>query len=136
MSVNQIQPQKRYPENEFKRRKLDQPIPIHSNSVPMSSQKFSSAAASNLINQNGTIVNSSNGTVTPSNFSSVASTNDDIDMISGDNFAKKSIPDMMDISYDGGADCPCGYFHGPGQGHHHDLKAIGFSSQPLMRGPD
>lgn len=33
-------------------------------------------------------------------------------------------------------DCPCGFLHGPGQGHHHDKQAVGLSSFPLLRGPD
>lgn len=32
--------------------------------------------------------------------------------------------------------CPCGYLHGPNQGHHHDIYAVGLSSEPLLRGPD
>ncbi|CAH6718446.1 hypothetical protein CLIB1444_01S06898 [[Candida] jaroonii] len=34
------------------------------------------------------------------------------------------------------SECPCGYLHGPGQGHHDDINAVGLSSQPLLRGPD
>lgn len=33
-------------------------------------------------------------------------------------------------------DCPCGHLHGPGQGHHEDIGAIGFAHFPLLRGPD
>ncbi|KAI5948894.1 hypothetical protein KGF57_005087 [Candida theae] len=33
-------------------------------------------------------------------------------------------------------DCPCGHLHGPGQGHHEDIGAIGFADFPLLRGPD
>lgn len=32
-------------------------------------------------------------------------------------------------------DCPCGYLHGPGGEHFHDLGAVGFSAN-VMRGPD
>lgn len=33
-------------------------------------------------------------------------------------------------------DCPCGHLHGPGQGHHEDIGAVGFADFPLLRGPD
>ncbi|KAI5969656.1 hypothetical protein CANMA_001319 [Candida margitis] len=33
-------------------------------------------------------------------------------------------------------DCPCGHMHGPGQGHHEDIGAVGFADFPLLRGPD
>lgn len=32
-------------------------------------------------------------------------------------------------------DCPCGYLHGPGNKHFHDVGAVGFSAN-VMRGPD
>lgn len=32
--------------------------------------------------------------------------------------------------------CPCGHLHGPNQGNHHDIYAVGLSSEPLLRGPD
>lgn len=32
--------------------------------------------------------------------------------------------------------CPCGHLHGPNQGHHHDIHAVGLASEPLLRGPD
>lgn len=32
--------------------------------------------------------------------------------------------------------CPCGYFHGPDQGTHHDIMAVGLAREPLLRGPD
>ncbi|CAK7897582.1 hypothetical protein CAAN1_04S00628 [[Candida] anglica] len=41
--------------------------------------------------------------------------------------------DAMDTRDDNGV-CPCGHLHG--QGEHHDISAVGFSSQPLLRGPD
>lgn len=31
-------------------------------------------------------------------------------------------------------ECPCGYLHGPGEDHGHDITAVGLSSN-LMRGP-
>ncbi|KAG5420666.1 hypothetical protein I9W82_002547 [Candida metapsilosis] len=36
----------------------------------------------------------------------------------------------------GSFDCPCGHLHGPGQGHHEDIGAVGFADFPLLRGPD
>lgn len=32
-------------------------------------------------------------------------------------------------------DCLCGFLHGPGQGHHEDLKACGLLSNPLFQAP-
>ncbi|CUM65267.1 uncharacterized protein PRCAT00002900001 [Priceomyces carsonii] len=32
--------------------------------------------------------------------------------------------------------CPCGFLHGPGQGNHSDMSASGYTSKPLLRGPD
>lgn len=32
-------------------------------------------------------------------------------------------------------ECPCGYLHGPGFGHCHDISAVGFSPN-IMRGPE
>ncbi|RCK59329.1 hypothetical protein Cantr_07773 [Candida viswanathii] len=33
-------------------------------------------------------------------------------------------------------ECPCGHMHGPGQGNHHDVHAVGLAPVPLLRGPD
>lgn len=32
-------------------------------------------------------------------------------------------------------ECPCGYLHGPGFDHYHDISAVGFSVD-VMRGPE
>lgn len=42
----------------------------------------------------------------------------------------------IDIETQGTQGCPCGFLHGPGQGHHADISAKGFSDIPLLRGPD
>lgn len=31
-------------------------------------------------------------------------------------------------------ECPCGFLHGPGMDHNHDITAVGMSSN-MMRGP-
>lgn len=33
-------------------------------------------------------------------------------------------------------ECPCGFLHGPGQGHHEDVTASFGSAVCLLRGPD
>lgn len=33
------------------------------------------------------------------------------------------------------SECPCGYLHGPGFNHYHDISAVGFSVD-VMRGPE
>lgn len=40
----------------------------------------------------------------------------------------------MDVTVTAG-ECPCGYLHGPGMLHYHDISAVGLSSN-MMRGPD
>lgn len=42
--------------------------------------------------------------------------------------------DKMDLEVTP-SDCPCGYMHGPGENHNHDVSAVGFSAN-VMRGPD
>lgn len=47
------------------------------------------------------------------------------------------VADEMDITADDVPStglCPCGYLHG--EGEHTDISAIGFTSVPLLRGPD
>ncbi|KAG7191710.1 uncharacterized protein KQ657_002846 [Scheffersomyces spartinae] len=41
-----------------------------------------------------------------------------------------------DVTMSDATECPCGYLHGPGQGDHQDLQAVGFANIPLMRGPE
>jgi hypothetical protein len=43
--------------------------------------------------------------------------------------------DSMDVDMETQG-CPCGFLHGPDQGHHVDISAKGFSNVPLLRGPD
>ncbi|CUM49232.1 unnamed protein product [Debaryomyces tyrocola] len=75
------------------------------------------------VSENGTVINGRNGLVTPSK-----SNDEKVREISGFGDGPE-----MDTRED---ECPCGYFHGPGESGHHDIKAVGFTSQPLLRGPD
>ena len=75
------------------------------------------------ISENGTVINGCNGLVTPSK-----SNDEKAREISGLGHGTE-----MDTRED---ECPCGYFHGPGESGHHDIRAVGFTSQPLLRGPD
>ncbi|KAK6460113.1 hypothetical protein DFJ63DRAFT_315986 [Scheffersomyces coipomensis] len=91
-----------------KRRKLNHPIPIHF--------KMNSNYPSTTI-INNTIINNKTGTITPV-------FNEEQDVV------------MIEDSKSDSKDCPCGYLHGPGQGHDHDINAVGFSSYPLLKGPE
>lgn len=82
-----------------KRRKLYQQM-----TIPMPSESLKS-------NSNGTLIDNSNGTMTP-----IASTK------------------PMEIDSQEYIECPCGHMHGPGQGDHHDIHAVGLASVPLLRG--
>lgn len=103
-------------------------------SFPMSTSMERStdlARKPNFITKNGTLVDNSNGTVTPVNAPARQHT--------------PAIPhtpihhidvhpdDMMDIEASG---CPCGHLHGPGEAQSHDMNAVGLSNVPLLRGPD
>lgn len=103
-------------------------------SFPMSTSMERStdlARKPNFVTNNGTIVDNSNGTVTPVNAPARQLTP-----------ARPHTPihhmgvhpdDMMDIEASG---CPCGHLHGPGETQSHDMNAVGLSNIPLLRGPD
>ncbi|CAG89564.1 DEHA2F19184p [Debaryomyces hansenii CBS767] len=75
------------------------------------------------VSESGTVINGRSGLVTPSK-----SNDEKVREISGVGDGSE-----MDTRED---ECPCGYFHGPGESGHHDIRAVGFTSQPLLRGPD
>ncbi|ABN68493.1 predicted protein [Scheffersomyces stipitis CBS 6054] len=102
---------------QLKRRKLDQPVPIYPTKTTAMSSNNS------FINQHGTIVNNTNGTITPNTYAGVT---DDVEMLTEESFSKKHTS----------LECPCGHLHGPGQGHDHDIAAVGFLAEPLLRGPE
>lgn len=120
----------------IKRQKLTppamQPLFPESSATPM--QSTSSASVQGKIAEvfagDDRLVNnskvSSNGTFTP--VSSYDGTNESSDIAMED----ASTTNVSSVS----EDCPCGFFHGPGQGDHHDIKAVGFAEIPLMRGPE
>lgn len=56
----------------------------------------------------------------------------DIEMITEDKFFQP----QQNIEKPKYEECPCGHLHGPGQGNHHDIHAVGLSDFPLLRGPD
>lgn len=56
----------------------------------------------------------------------------DIEMITEDKFFQP----QQHIEKPKYEECPCGHLHGPGQGNHHDIHAVGLSDFPLLRGPD
>lgn len=74
--------------------------------------------------ENHTLIGGPNRLVTPS------MNNDGKDLCEVSEFGDGT---AMDTRKD---ECPCGYFHGPGENGHHDIKAVGFTSRPLLRGPD
>lgn len=94
------------PDCEVKRRKLEQPQGI-------SAQQIGSSVVATKGRE--TLFDSNNGTITPF----------------------RTYQEIVDVEMtDLLNDCPCGRFHGPGQGYHDDLTAVGLSEFPLLRGPD
>ncbi|OBA23948.1 hypothetical protein METBIDRAFT_30307 [Metschnikowia bicuspidata var. bicuspidata NRRL YB-4993] len=90
---------------EPKRRKLE---------IPLDAERFTSL---------GTVLRT-NGTISPCQVSE----SDTMEICEPK--TKKSIM----VNSDAGS-CPCGYLHGPGISHIHDITAVGFSSN-MLRGPD
>lgn len=82
------------------------------------------------LTMNGTLVRE-NGTVTPVASMGNEKGRDIVEILRQGQLIQDE--DSMDTDDD---ECPCGYFHGPGSGHHLDIKAVGLSSEPLLRGPD
>lgn len=71
---------------------------------------------------NGAYINLSQGTMTPA-------ASDDKDN------TEQVMTDAMEVEV-AEVECPCGFLHGPGQGDHFDIHAVGLSDVPLLRGPD
>lgn len=107
---------------EIKKRKMESKENI--DRMILSMKKNEGNQQPNRVLENGTIIDGHNGLVTPSMSNDVK----DLRRISG-----LGDGSGMDTRED---ECPCGYFHGPGESGHHDIKAVGFTSQPLLRGPD
>lgn len=99
---------------DIKKRKIEGKESIDSMFSNMKNEAF-------RVSENGTEINGRSGLVTPSK-----SNDEKVREISG-------LGSEMDTRDD---ECPCGYFHGPGESGHHDIRAVGFTSQPLLRGPD
>lgn len=52
------------------------------------------------------------------------------------NSDEMEVDEITEMKLQNKFECPCGYLHGPGQGHHDDIHAVGLSNEPLLRGPD
>ncbi|KAK6204985.1 uncharacterized protein RJT21DRAFT_111528 [Scheffersomyces amazonensis] len=102
-------------DSDCKRRKLNHPVPVHI----MSSSKHIYQSNNTTTLVNNSLLNSKNGTITPVFEEDQQMLDDEISSNNKENF-----------------ECPCGYLHGPGQGNNHDITAVGFSSEPLLRGPE
>lgn len=110
-----------------KRRKLHTPIPT----LPK-----------NVIKNGATLVDNTNGTVTPLHHDEALYDNDKIE--GGDDIAveiefmdvDQDETETVDMEVENFTECNCGYLHGPGQGNHEDRNAVGFAEFPLLRGPD
>lgn len=78
------------------------------------------------------------GTMTPlqtvdSTIDSTIDSMDDSIIDSTNDSTNDSTDDNMDTSISP-FECPCGYLHGPGSDHFHDISAVGFSAD-VMKGP-
>lgn len=107
---------------EIKKRRIESKENI--DKMLLSMKKNEGFQESGRVLDNGTVINRNSGLVTPS----MSNDAKDLREISG-----LGDGSGMDTRED---ECPCGYFHGPGESGHHDIKAVGFTSQPLLRGPD
>ena len=135
-------------ESESKRLKLD----LHS--VPMSSQQQQQKQSATSFQTTGTpstiYHDSMKGTFTPltttNSYEGLNHKMTAVSMISEKHFstAVEQQPQLNEIQAKqqqitittGSFDCPCGHLHGPGQGHHEDIGAVGFADFPLLRGPE
>lgn len=104
------------PTQNCKRRKMNTSSSMYFDSK----DKLTAANTNKLVNNNGAIIDLTHGTMTP-----LASENKEN--------TEQSMTDAMEVVQ---TECPCGFLHGPGQGDHHDIHAVGLSGVPLLRGPD
>lgn len=111
LSTNRLHPDYTTNQN-CKRRKMNT-----SSAMYFDSKDKMTAATKSI---NGAYIDLSQGTMTP-----LASEDKDN--------TEQVMSNAMEVTQ---AECPCGFLHGPGQGDHFDIHAVGLSDAPLLRGPD